>query len=390
MAQSQRLKVDPEEAVPDCYVENLRLEAEIERLRREVKRRVAETSKMAAMAATLKKERDFHRISHRRVKEEMREHSAASTRADEKCEEMREALDTMREKYQKVLRQKTNASLSLERSQKEVDEMVELSKQVLDLSMDGTTFGATKRRGQGNSSAASLPAPQLPQSATSVLAETSMPPTPQIKQRALTISSASRDFAASALERKAPRLVKTFRAHDDGVCALAIDATGGTYATASDDSTFRTWQPDGELLLEGTKHSAWVSSCTFHPGGNSVAATASGDTTVKLWDLEQARCSATLSGHAFAVWDVNFHCSGDFLASSSLDNTVKLWDVATGQCRRTLRGHSDAANSVEFQPESNVAVSSGADRSCLVWDARLGRATAGLKGHQSVGGRVVV
>lgn len=394
MVQSGKLRVEPNEAVPDCYVENQRLEAEIEKLRREVNRRVAEANKVVAMAATLKKERDFHRISHRRVKEEKRDLMTAASRAEESTESIREALDIMREKYQKVMRQKTTATISLDRSQKEVDEMVELSKKVLDLSMDGTTFSAARAhdgdsRGDGGDGrptahGAILPEPQLPRPSFVGLPETSMPPTPIVQNRAPVVSAAVREFAASALEGKAPRLVKTFRAHDDGVCALAIDMAGVTVGTASDDSTFRTWQADGELLLEGAGHTAWVAGCCFHPSGRPVAATASGDATVKLWDLTEARCTATLSGHAYAVWDVNFHCSGDFLASASLDTTVKLWDVASARCRRTLRGHSDAVNSVQFQPESNMAVSAGADRSCMLWDARLGRATAGLMGHRSV------
>mmetsp|Transcript_10407 Transcript_10407/g.26694 ORF Transcript_10407/g.26694 Transcript_10407/m.26694 type:complete len:624 (+) Transcript_10407:85-1956(+) len=394
MVQSGTLKPDPQETVPDCYVDNLRLEAAVTAAQQQLADQLNKTAAAQSTAATLKKERDFHRISHRRVKEEKRNLLATTRRAEAHAEEMQTELAGMRDKYTRTLRQKTTATLSLERSQKEVDEMVELSKKVLDLSMDGTTFSAARdlaqleaAGGDGGPLAALavLPEPELPGAAASREAgpETSMPPTPKLAMRPAGISQPARDFAAAALERQPPRLVKTFRAHDDGVSALATDPAGGVLGTASDDNTFRTWQPDGELLLEGAGHSGWTSAVTFHPALSTVAATASGDATVKLWDLSEARCTATLSGHAFAVWDVDFHCTGDFVASASLDNTVKLWDVATARCRRTLRGHSDAVNAVAFQTASNLLVSAGADRSCMLWDARLGRAIAGLRGHSS-------
>lgn len=138
-----------------------------------------------------------------------------------------------------------------------------------------------------------------------------MPATPAVastRRGVDAVSVGSRAFAAAALDSRMPTLSRTFRAHDEGVSAVAIDPTGATIATASDDGTVRTWQPDSELLLEGEGHGAWVSSCVFHPADPNVAATGSGDATVKLWDLAGARCTATLSGHAYAVLGIDFHC----------------------------------------------------------------------------------
>ena len=58
---------------------------------------------------------------------------------------------------------------------------------------------------------------------------------------------------------------------------------------------------------------------------------------------------AAYTEHAHAVWSVDFHHSGDFIATGSLDSTVKVWDLNTGQCRHTLRQHSDSVNCVRFQ-----------------------------------------
>ena len=70
--------------------------------------------------------------------------------------------------------------------------------------------------------------------------------------------------------------------------------------------------PDSQLSCAGTR-----------------LATASGDSTVKLWDLAAGTCVATLAEHGHAVWSVSFHHTGDFLASGSMDNTCKVMTQST-------------------------------------------------------------
>ncbi|KAK0710404.1 hypothetical protein B0T21DRAFT_352613 [Apiosordaria backusii] len=56
-------------------------------------------------------------------------------------------------------------------------------------------------------------------------------------------------------------------------------------------------------------------------------------------DLEWNACLQTLEGHGHSVSAVAFSPDGTTLASASGDKTVRLWDVATGEHRRTLKVH---------------------------------------------------
>ena len=80
--------------------------------------------------------------------------------------------------------------------------------------------------------------------------------------------------------------------------------------------------------LEG--HTGWVSAVAFSPSG-SLLASASGDRTVRLWDVKTGREVQKLDGHTDSVSAVAFSPSGSLLASASRDETVRLWDVKTGR-----------------------------------------------------------
>ena len=51
----------------------------------------------------------------------------------------------------------------------------------------------------------------------------------------------------------------------------------------------------------------------------------SSDCTARLWDTESGQCEAVFEGHHSRIWDVDSTITGSFVASASGDSTVKLW-----------------------------------------------------------------
>lgn len=104
-----------------------------------------------------------------------------------------------------------------------------------------------------------------------------------------------------------------------------------------------------------------------------------------------------MKGHADRICRVAFHPSGDYVASASFDTSWRLWDVTTAKELLLQEGHSKEVYSVEFQDDGALVasgsvlspppkdlpnlVSSGLDAIGRVWDLRTGRTAMVLDGH---------
>jgi hypothetical protein len=100
-------------------------------------------------------------------------------------------------------------------------------------------------------------------------------------------------------------------------------------------------QPPGSGLLRTLEgHSADVSGVAVTPDGKR-AVSASGDKTLKVWDLESGVALRTLEGHSDRVAAVAVTPDGKRAVSASGDKTLKVWDLDSGVALHTLEGHSD-------------------------------------------------
>ena len=123
----------------------------------------------------------------------------------------------------------------------------------------------------------------------------------------------------------------TLKGHSESVSSVAFSSDGRTLASASGDRTVKLWDVANHQELSTLKgHGDGVISVAFSSDGRTLAS-ASADDTVKLWDVASRQELATLKGHGNSVWSVAFSSAGRTLASASLDGTVKLYFAATDE-----------------------------------------------------------
>ncbi len=97
------------------------------------------------------------------------------------------------------------------------------------------------------------------------------------------------------------------------------------------------WAQTGDepAIIANSGHSNTVKAIAFSPDGLWFA-TASSDSTIKLWELASGRLLRTLVGHRKEAKSVAISPDGKLIASVSDDGTAKIWDAATGQVLQTI------------------------------------------------------
>ena len=403
-------------AVPDAHSANAVLETTVARLRVELASAQDIAGKAQATWDRFRRERDFHRMHHKRVMQEKNKLISDLRRLKTHYEQYEPTMAELRAKYELAMKEK--ALMRLERDRLSA-RAVALESHLRAATTGGrggsdepVASGAaaaapssspTKGAGAAGAGASAVAALAAKPRAGGATAHTALS-SARFTEKTAARRGAAEPSASGAESRLPPddlvnpflslvfepahadsyRLTGTVRAHSAALSSLTIHPTKPVVCTASDDASWRMWAltsaSSAELVMNGEGHRTWLADCDFHPNGTTLA-TAGGDGLIKLWSLTSAQCSATLHDHTQPVWSVAWHHAGDFLASASMDQTAKLWDAHTGKVRQSFRGHVDSVNALFFQPCSNLLATASGDKTVSVWDARSGLCVQTFYGH---------
>jgi hypothetical protein len=375
--------------VPDVYVQNQVLVEQVLDLERELARARDVAQRARATWSKFRKERDFHQMHHKRVAQEKGKLVAELQRLKKHYSSYQPLLEETRGKYERAMKDKMLMKLKAEQLETKVSQLETTIRQ-LEASRipghdDGDSHGGaaaatTKKSGAGGGGRGGTKKPPSGKRASG----SSQQHQQQQQQQQQQLDFTALPQVAAPIQARDPRALsmhKTIRVHDLPCSAVAVHPTAPLAATASDDGSWKLVSlPDGATVLTGAGHTDWLSSVSFSCDGLSLA-TGSGDNTVRIWSLSDTKCTATLTGHAAAVWDVaHARVAGTVLASASMDKTARVWDYASGTCVSTMRGHADSVNGCRWIAPAVLATVSG-DKTVSLWDARSGVCAHTLYGH---------
>ncbi|HMF19320.1 MAG TPA: c-type cytochrome domain-containing protein [Gemmataceae bacterium] len=146
---------------------------------------------------------------------------------------------------------------------------------------------------------------------------------------------------------------------------------------------FPTSKQETRGLLIDPAHKDVILDMAFSPNGKALA-TASYDTTIKLWNASTGKELRTLKEHSDSVYGVSFSKDGTLLASAAADRAVKIWNVTSGKLLYTFGEPTDWVYAVAWSPDGKHLAAAGADRSIRIWEtgAEKGRLVHSVFAHE--------
>ncbi|EEB13311.1 conserved hypothetical protein [Pediculus humanus corporis] len=133
-------------------------------------------------------------------------------------------------------------------------------------------------------------------------------------------------------------------------------------------------------------HAESVISVSFGPNSRNLAS-GSGDTTVRLWDLNTQTPHYTLTGHKNWVLCLSWTSDGKKLASGDKNGIILIWDPINGkQLGKPMTGHRGWITSLSWEPylrnsDCRHLASASKDGTLRIWDTVLGQTLKVLSSH---------
>ncbi|KIJ13795.1 hypothetical protein PAXINDRAFT_13343 [Paxillus involutus ATCC 200175] len=184
--------------------------------------------------------------------------------------------------------------------------------------------------------------------------------------------------------------------HHKAILSLAFSPAGTRFVSGSRDRSIRVWDAmTGEQVLPPIMHQGGVTALAYTPDGDKIIS-GSDNRTIRIWDAHKGTelyrpqtdlqpSPLTLKGHNSGIYSLAVSPCGTLLASASKDTSVRLWDLSTGtELPHLIRQHRLPVRCVAFSPDGKRIVTGSQDATVRMWDVESVGSMGGQRLHKGL------
>jgi len=159
--------------------------------------------------------------------------------------------------------------------------------------------------------------------------------------------------------------VHALTGHENTVQAVCMSPDGKVLVTGCSAGTLMIWDLVNRecIFLQDDVHDLGITCMDFNPKGQEILELVTGgnDTKLKVWKIEdkcKIKFSFGMEGHSSSIMSASYSMNGEVLVSTSVDKTVKLWETDTFRCTATLGPFSRYISCGAFSNDSKILAAS--------------------------------
>jgi WD40 repeat protein len=163
---------------------------------------------------------------------------------------------------------------------------------------------------------------------------------------------------------------------------LAFSPDSSIAAVATTETTVRLWNVSNgkvEAVLRWRPlggQRGWAEAFAFSPNGRTLA-TGHSDMAVRLWDVATGRLMATIDAFPQTVDHLVFTPDGRWIVGGSFYETARLWDVRTKRLKVTMQAKGPVST-LALAPDGKTLVTASFHGPVRLWKLPSGRVQASL------------